>query len=812
MISTVSTSSAPRRLAAMILAAVLALTAAIAGQVAPPPAAAAPADTTQSNIAVMADLSQFRPGNIISNEVFFDSGTMTEEQVAAFLKQKVPACQSGYTCLRDFSQTTASRAADTYCGAYAGGSNESAARIIVKVAQACGINPQVLLVTLQKEQGLVTHTWPSDWRYTIAMGQGCPDTAGCDTRYYGFFNQLYGAARQFKIYTEGRYFTYYAPGKTWNLRYHPNASCGTSPVYIENQATANLYYYTPYQPNAAALRAGYGEGDGCSSYGNRNFYQYFTDWFGSTQAGAASLVTGPARDRAYLVADGKKHPVAAPDDLTAFSAKLGRLRDVSAAYLDGLPTGQVVSRYVHDSRTGTLYLIDLDGTKHRFTSTDQVALFGYAFGSFANLGARVLDAFPTGPELGEFFRASGGVETYVLDSGQRRHLADPAAYTYAARGKNSYVATMDAAAAAKIPLGPTFFTPNTLVRGASSGDVLLTTPTGTVVHIPSFALAAEFGAVKYTVVADALLTRSTRASSKLGPIVRCGDVDLLAADGTLRPVTGDTTGLARTTLTEAECAAFTRGSAVAAPLFIQAKNGADVHVVTEGKLRHVRDYATLTSLNGSRPLTVLRWSADTMAWQGIAGPVLTEGEFVQFTGSGEVYRWTEGSLHHIVDLPTLTRLGGGRIPRITALAAQHKDTYPYGDPVGDRPALTEGAFVSFSGHPEVFNVADGTLRHVADYAALVHLGGGRVPAIQTLSGSLWGQYPVGDAITGVPTVQDGSFVQFTGTPEVYRYVSGALRHVTSVNTLISLGGGRIPPIQQLPLADRAAFRMGAPLS
>ncbi len=48
-------------------------------------------------------------------------------------------------------------------------------------------------------------------------------------RYYGFYNQMYGAARQIKIYTENRYFTYYAPGKTWNIRYSPNAACGSSP-------------------------------------------------------------------------------------------------------------------------------------------------------------------------------------------------------------------------------------------------------------------------------------------------------------------------------------------------------------------------------------------------------------------------------------------------------------------------------------------------------------------------------------------------------------------------------------------------------
>jgi uncharacterized protein with LGFP repeats len=61
-------------------------------------------------------------------------------------------------------------------------------------------------------------------------------------------------------------------------------------VFIYNQATAGLYNYTPYQPNAAALRAGYGSGDDCSAYGNRNFYSYFTDWFGSThEPGAAAI-------------------------------------------------------------------------------------------------------------------------------------------------------------------------------------------------------------------------------------------------------------------------------------------------------------------------------------------------------------------------------------------------------------------------------------------------------------------------------------------------------------------------------------------
>ncbi|MGO2748042.1 hypothetical protein [Microbacterium sp.] len=245
-------------------------------------------DPAQTGL-VKTSLAGFSAGNIISDAVFTNKGTMSEAQIQSFLNSKVPSCQSGYVCLKDLRTVTQSKPADSYCSGYSGSSNESGASIIYRVAQACNINPQVLIVMLQKEQGLVTHTWPSDWRYNAAMGQACPDTAPCDTAFAGFFAQVYGAARQMQIYLEGRWFQWYKAGQTWQIQYHPDRDrCGTGPVYIENKATEALYYYTPYQPNAAALAAGYGEGDSCGAYGNRNFYNYFTDWFGSTQAVANS--------------------------------------------------------------------------------------------------------------------------------------------------------------------------------------------------------------------------------------------------------------------------------------------------------------------------------------------------------------------------------------------------------------------------------------------------------------------------------------------------------------------------------------------
>jgi uncharacterized protein with LGFP repeats len=229
--------------------------------------------------------TDFTPGHIISDAAFYNWNSMSEWQIQAFIDSKGARCSpaAGNTCLKSYSESTNTIPADAYCATYQGAASESAAQIIAKVAAACKINPQVLLVTLQKEQGLVTSTAgkpPATFRR--ALGYGCPDNAGgwCDPSYSGFFIQMQRAARQFQLYKARPTSYSYVAGRTNTILYHPNTACGTTQVYIQNQATAALYNYTPYVPNTAALNAGYGTGDSCSSYGNRNFFLYFGDWFG----------------------------------------------------------------------------------------------------------------------------------------------------------------------------------------------------------------------------------------------------------------------------------------------------------------------------------------------------------------------------------------------------------------------------------------------------------------------------------------------------------------------------------------------------
>ena len=164
--------------------------------------------TTSSapRLAEAADPSQFRPGNIISDQLFFDGNAMTAPAVQTFLNQKNPNCVAapdGTPCLKNYRQDTWSRAADANCpGTYVGAPGETAATIIAKVGQACGISQRVLLVLLQKEQGLVTLSGRdlNATRYQKATGYACPDTAPCDAQYFGFYNQVCMSAWRYKWY------------------------------------------------------------------------------------------------------------------------------------------------------------------------------------------------------------------------------------------------------------------------------------------------------------------------------------------------------------------------------------------------------------------------------------------------------------------------------------------------------------------------------------------------------------------------------------------------------------------------------------
>lgn len=272
-----------------------------------------------------APVTGFDAGRIIDDDVFTSKDSMSAAQIQNFLNSKVSTCDTWgtqpsefgggtraqwgtargtpppFTCIKDYSEN-----------------GLSAAQVIYNTAQEFSINPQVLIVLLQKEQGLITDTWPTSTQYRSATGYGCPDsTPGvCNSSYYGFTNQVRKSAQMFRAIMNASptWYTPYVLGNNY-IQYNPQTSCGGTNVTIQNRSTQALYNYTPYQPNQAALNAGYGSAPPCGAYGNRNFYLYFTDWFGSTKGnsyytcrGGANIAGAPTGQKVL------RNQIAAPTD------------------------------------------------------------------------------------------------------------------------------------------------------------------------------------------------------------------------------------------------------------------------------------------------------------------------------------------------------------------------------------------------------------------------------------------------------------------------------------------------------------------
>lgn len=232
--------------------------------------------------------AEWDPGLIFSDEVFRNDTSMDAAAIQTFLDTQ--DCD-GSGCLR--SSTYSWPGSDVpWCAPIPAGYG-SFATMLALISTACRINPQVTLVMIAKEsQGLTRDPVPA-----ALTGFGCPDTgpggsANCDGDKSGVWAQTFGMAQAFaRLYTDPTRINY-PVGKVsdilWNVA---ETGCGSAPVTVQSTATAILYTYTPYQPNEASLAAYPGEGDRCSSYGNRNAFRLFQKWFGTTGGGKAGTGT-----------------------------------------------------------------------------------------------------------------------------------------------------------------------------------------------------------------------------------------------------------------------------------------------------------------------------------------------------------------------------------------------------------------------------------------------------------------------------------------------------------------------------------------
>ena len=434
--------------------------------------------------------SEWRAGRIIDDIIFNNKNDMSPDQIQQFLNRMVGTGPNGridgqcdtngvgvselgggtraeygasrgnpapFTCLKDYYEVPKTSPgpgipANNYGGKPVPAGARSAAQLIWDAAQKHNINPKVLLVMIQKESAgpLITDDWPFLSQYTYAMGAYCPDTAPCDTNYAGFSIQVSESAELLRWYLDNMNQPWWQYKKLGNnsILYNPSSSCGSSIVNIETMATAALYTYTPYQPNAAALSVVTNSSPGgsvpCGAYGNRNFWWYFNKWFNSTYANdtytahpdGTLIALGP---RVYLIENGTKRWITNGDVFTSYGYPWFQLKAATTGDI-GLPDGPTIGTLapgtIFRSNGTPVYIMTYEGSNlvKQQISLSAFNSLGYSWNEVLVVGP---GSVPAATASGILFAnqhpagtlISGNGKVYLLDQTSKRWILGPDAFT-----------------------------------------------------------------------------------------------------------------------------------------------------------------------------------------------------------------------------------------------------------------------------------------------------------------------------------------------------------------------------------------------
>ena len=304
---------------------------------------------------------EFDPNNIISDDAILNSSAMSLADIKNFLGQRksflsqysAPDSDGVVMSAAEIIYNASMNNYDCYGVKLSDNPNMAERR---SKCTPITINPRFLLVLLQKEQGLIDSTNPSQSALDWATGYGCPDSGGCNERWKGFGKQVNSAALQFYDYMVNPRLYKYKAGQTYLF---------TNPFAIEelrsdvevtptNSATAALYNYTPHVYN-----------------GNYNFYKLWQRYF-SQDLLNGSLVQINGEAGVWLIQNGQKRPFLSKSALLS-RYDTSRVIKVSATDLGKYSKGAPIrfSQYsIVQAPDGKIYLLVDD--KKRLIVSDEV--------------------------------------------------------------------------------------------------------------------------------------------------------------------------------------------------------------------------------------------------------------------------------------------------------------------------------------------------------------------------------------------------------------------------------------------------------
>ncbi len=391
----------------------------------------------------------FNPNQLISDERFVDTGTLGGvEGIQKFLESRGsilanPAPEFLSKLREPGDVNLKSRLPDPRPNL---GRPRTAAELIFDAAISAGLNPQVVLVTLQKEQSLITGSFTGSALTRAldrALGFGCPDEGGCGELFLGFYHQLFG-----NFDAEGNRYIgmpaslvrsfYFEVGGTRvgrgpmvdaqnnafgngnrvrtsrkgdeitleNTTGGPQNPPATQTVTLSNFATTALYRYTPHVYN-----------------GNYNFSKFFTAWFRYPNG----TLLGTGDGKIFIIDNGLRRPI------SAFVLKQRKLNPaavitVSASELNEFELGQMTppaNGTLLVNPQGTVYLIE-DGLRK------ELSPFVAAARKLNTAGAALLpdedvQSYPAGPRAlptdGTLVKAGNDPTVFMIYSGEKRPLS-----------------------------------------------------------------------------------------------------------------------------------------------------------------------------------------------------------------------------------------------------------------------------------------------------------------------------------------------------------------------------------------------------
>lgn len=337
--------------------------------------------------------TEFNPNSIITDFEYTDYTSMSIDEIQYFLEQK----GSGLA---------------TYKTADIDGKIKKASEIIYRVANDYKISPKFILVLLQKEQSLIETTNPTQYQLDWAVGFArCDDPILCSpenvAEYQGFAKQVdRGIARQ-RFYLENA-------SKSWLKSANNTYLIDGYKITPINQATANLYSYTPHY------------------HGNYNFWVIWNRYFSKNFPDGA-LLQSEGNDEVWLIDNGMRRAFA---NKAAFSSRFDKNKIITVSENDilkydlGVPIKFPNYTLMRDPNKN-IYLL-IDDKKYKIVSPEVFKKLGFISDEVVDLTYDEINEYSDGGNitmdslypLGELLRDKKTGAVYYVKNGIKNPIWD----------------------------------------------------------------------------------------------------------------------------------------------------------------------------------------------------------------------------------------------------------------------------------------------------------------------------------------------------------------------------------------------------